>query len=220
MKVDQLHNDCDLESYTDAYEAFSRKCKSKIFSVSKTVKTYVALNLSTAYINAGNYQAAGEVLAGVRYFSKNRTGVMYQFFYHNNYFVYYIRTNHIHAAEETLGRMKLLMQSKKLRKKEKETFSAIYAEKKRLLQMEKGDYSDCQQVFEKAYKEADRTIGKVSYQYTLGKIYLHDGKIAEAEAAFTYAAENGGTSVYKKQALEQLEALGKPLFVPEEPNHG
>jgi len=200
-KVQTLQDDCDMEHYIAIVQTFSKK------NVDRTMQTFVGLTLSGAYLGIGDNAAAVAALSKIYYFPKNRAGATYEVAYHNSFFVYYLRIGDLPAAAQSLLYMDRALQNPKLRPADRDRWRNIYTEKQCLLHMAKEDYDGCEQVFEQAFQRAESAFVRVSAKYTLGKLYLHEGRTREAEEAFTYTATHGGTSVFQKWAAEQLAAL-------------
>jgi len=209
LKIDQLlTNECDVDTYVAIYEALSQR------RVNQTAKTYALLNLAAGYLFSGKKTEALHALSRIQSFPKNANRVTYEFSYHNFYFSYHLQTNDLPAATEALAQLENLLQNQKWKKSDQNHFWTVYLEKQCLLQMAKGNYEGCEQVFDLAYKRGESTLYKVVAKYTLAKIYLHDNRNAEAKEALTYVLTHGGSSRYTKSAREQLEAIGNPLFIP------
>ena len=211
LKLNKLRNNCDLEHYTTAYEAFAKKTSAKVFPLGKTTKTFIWLGLSTAYLTSGNNPAAFEALSAIKYFPKRRCKSIYELNYYNNFFVYHLQVNNIPAAIQSLTQMEQILQHGKLREPIRAQCAVIYVEKQCMLRMAKGNYDGCEAVFEQAFQRNENTLANVGAKYTLGKIYLHENRLREAKQAFEYVVTHGGSSRYPKEAAALLETLEQAL---------
>ncbi|MCL2563015.1 MAG: hypothetical protein FWE08_03155 [Oscillospiraceae bacterium] len=201
-KIDRrFWNDCDAENYVAIYEKFSQK------RLNKVVKTYVLLNLSAGYLAIGNSTEALRVLSAIKDFPKRKHKDMYEFVYHNNYCSYHLQTNDIPAATQSLAQMENSLQNHPLPDSVWEKYWDVYSEKRCLLHMANGNYDGSEQVFDLVYQKGESTLHRVSAKYTLAKIYLHYDRTAEAKEALEYVIEHGGTTRYKKQAIQLLEEM-------------
>jgi len=211
-KIAALHEDCDIENFLAICgQLYKRR-------TSKQSKTLASLNLSSAYLMIGDNSAAGRLLhdIGARGFSGHLTVAAYEFVYHNNCFMYYYITGDIPQAARVLGYMEYMLQNGKLPKVSANTFQDFCLRARYALNIENGNYDGAEQFFVEAFEKNKGAMSKVNSKYTLGKIYLHQGRLAEAERAFEYAVEFGGSSIYRARATERLEALGKTVCVPPE----
>ena len=204
-----MNHDCDFQKFIAINYNFLQK--NNIHRTTKKnkerVRTLLLLNLSVAYLNIGDNVSAGQMLSGVDYFSDNSSGAASKVVYYNNMFVYYLRINDIPSATQALEQMDAALQSSKLRKSDYDRYSTTYISKKHLVNMENGNYDGCEMHFSLMYNIESSILGKVSAKFTLGKIYLHDGKSIEAKQAFEYVINNGGTSYYVVKARDYLNQL-------------
>ena len=210
-KVNRLLHDCDVVNFLAINERFS-----KIKRPGKAVKAMVQLNLSTAYLNIGNDAAAVQVLYGVDLgrFPKGATGASFELVYHSNYFIYFLNAGDLTKAAYAIEQMQSILQNRKLPGAFKKFAPDLCRHQQHLLNMANGNYEGAELAFSLVYEKSEHKINRVAAKYALGKVYLHQGRIADAERAFEYAVEHGGSSVHRARAVEQLEALGKHVVCP------
>ena len=209
LKIYKLLDNCDLESFTAHCERMLKSCAKGTLKGDKSTIVTAMLNLSTAYLVSGNREAAVQVLSEMANFLNNRIEAMQVFLYHNNFFTYYLQDNDLSNAAQSLAQMEQALQSPRLLDEERNRLFNVYAEKQCLLKMANGSYDGSEQIFDLAYQRERSALAKVSAKYVLGRIYLHDGRTAEAKTAFEYVVEHGGTTIHKKKAVERLEAWGE-----------
>ncbi|MCL2857957.1 MAG: hypothetical protein FWE19_09670 [Oscillospiraceae bacterium] len=212
-KINQLMYDCDLESFLAISEGLAKR------RTEKTTNTLMLLNLAAAYIFTGNNTAAGRLLYGIdagRFTraAQTRLEAQCELIYHNNFFEYYYRFNDLTAAAQALEQMKRILQSSKLSRSARNTYSGFLLRQQHLLNIANGDYDNAEQVFDLAFEKGRHMLDRVSAKYTLGRIYLHQGKTIEAERAFAYAVMHGGSSIFKVSAAQRLNTLGKTVHLP------
>ena len=222
LQIDKLlTGDCDLIAYRDIWQTISMR------RLDRATQVYVRLNLSTAYLSIGDTESAERVLFSIpalvlaglpptvqaedQPFPRKRISATYEFCYHNNCCAYHLQTGDLLAAEQSLAQMERILQSGKLHKSHQGQFPSLYTTKQVLLRMAQGEYDGCEQFFTQAYQNAQNTLEKMTAQYTLGRIHLHQDQIPEAIDAFTYVINHGGSSVYKTKAIAYLETLGAPI---------
>ena len=211
--INSLWENHDFENFAAVYGKLSGNVKEK---GAKGAEIDILLPLSTAYLHCGNNTAAAQTLSKMNDFPKTREGTGVEFIYHNNWFVYYLRAEKLCLAEQTLAHMEAMLQNGEWDEADLALCSVLCTEKRSMLNMANGDYSDCEDVFDAKYEKATDAWDKVIAKYTLGKLYLHQNREAEAVEAFTYVAIHGGFSVYRQTAIEELEMLGKPVSIPAE----
>ncbi|MCL2843083.1 MAG: hypothetical protein FWE28_06405 [Oscillospiraceae bacterium] len=211
QRIHQLLYDCDVEGYLAIYETFLPKVVKR-----QPERMSVLLGLSTGYLVQGNHAVAGQMLAGAKYSPNNRTGAFDAVYTHGNFFSVYLRNGNILLAEQVLAQMEAALSHPKLREQDSNQFWPLYAEMQALLRMEQGDYKGAEQIFDLAYQRGQSVLSKVSTKYTLAGIYLHEGRADEAGEAFSYVAQHGGSTFYKKQADIYLATGELPTPAPSE----
>jgi len=211
-KIDRLlTDDCDLENYVAIYEMLAKK------RADGETESHVLLNLSTAYLTIGNIQAGGQILSILNHHPGTRSRSEFAFSYYNNVFAYSLQNGDISAATQSLEQMEHILKVGKFHAVRRDELVDAYVKMQYRLKMESGNYDGCEAIFALAFLKAENRFRKVYARYILGKIYLHYGKTTEAEEAFTYVVNYGGSSVYKRMAIEYLESLGISLPIqPEE----
>ena len=210
MKINKLHDDCDVENFLALTQELEKR------DVDKTSRTTVLLNLSTGYLMIGDNVTAGHLLydIGSKRFPKTQNGARQEFVYHNNGFAYCKNANDIPGAAQALERMGSILQNRKLPKSVRGTCHDFYLKQQCILNIANGNYDGAEELFIAACENDARLIDKVAAKYTLGKIYLHQGRQAEAALAFEYVIEHGGSTIFRMRAVERLEALGRHVCLP------
>ena len=206
-----MTNDCDFHKYIATMNDLLQK-NGKYNTTKRAInrtRTYLLLNLSTAFLNIGDNATVAQVLSDVNYFPNNRTGAKSKVVYYNNLCLYYLRIKDIPSAAQALEQMNTALQNGKLRPLTRERYLTFYTGKQFLLNMENGNYDGCKPYFNALYDKETSVLGKVSAKFTLGKIYLHENRTAEAKQAFEYVIANGGASYYANQAKEYLNQLAQ-----------
>ena len=208
-KINQLLQDCDLGNFLGIYQSLSKR------RANKANKAMVQLNLASAYINTGNDAAAGQVLYGInrKHFPKGRAGDLYEFVYHNNFFAYLLDTGDLTGAARALEQMGEIQQAREL-SAAKNPFPGLYEHQQYVLNVKNGIYEGAELFFSEAAEKHEHKINRVAAKYTLGKIYLHQGRPDQAALAFEYVIEHGGSTIYRVRAAERLEALGRFVCLP------
>ena len=211
-KINRLLYNCDVENFL----AVNQKIEQRERNKKRNEATLI--NLTSAHLMLGNYATAGQLLSDIRTesFQKTRIGAVNELIYHNNYFAYYINTGDLTSAAQALEQVERILQTRKLPKFYPEYCKDLHTRLQHLLKVESGNYDAAEELwfFAVVYAKNPRLVEKVSAKYVLGKIYLSQGQPDQAEKAFEYAVENGGSSIYRARAIEQLEALGKTDFPP------
>ena len=117
------------------------------------------------------------------------------------------------SAENALNDMRASLDNPKLKPKLKKALRTIYyttyTEKLFLLNMAKGDYGGAEQIFTVQYYREDTMYAKVKAVFTLGRIYLHEGRTKDAESAFQYVIEHGNKLSLVQEAKQRLDDIGK-----------
>ena len=208
-KVNQiLLNDCDPENCVKYFERFAKQRQYG------RMRKYVFLNLATGYFALGKNTEIILTLGKVGKIPKGKRGLIYRFSYNRTLFYYHLRVlDDIYAAEENFKEVENLLRHPKCNEKQKAEWAKQVEVMQYLLRMERGDFDDFEELIS-ILKEAESNWEKVGVNYTLGSLYLRLDKTTEAEEAFTYVALHGGTSIYQKLAVDELEKLGKEIQLP------
>lgn len=176
-------------------------------------RTDLLLELSTAYLNSEHKEVAKQLLDGIYYFPDNLTGVAERAVYYNNLCLYFLDMGDLASAENALNDMRASLDNPKLKPKLKNALRTIYyttyTEKLFLLNMAKGDYGGAEQIFTVQYYREDTMYAKVKAVFTLGRIYLHEGRTKDAESAFQYVIEHGNKLSLVQEAKQRLDDIGK-----------
>ena len=208
-KVDEVFkNDCDLESFVEIFEKFASKRQYK------SIRNYVFLCLALGYLALGKDTKLLLTLKKVGKIPNNRARLMNQFGYHQILCSYGLRVGDIPVAEAALNDMQQILSHPKWKEEQKKPYANAFAAMQCLIRMEQGDFDDCEIVFLQAAECAKDTWAQVVAKFSLGRIYLHENRIEVAAEAFSYVALYGGTSIYQKRAVKELEALGETPVIP------
>jgi len=200
---------CDVAGFVAFFEKFAAMRQYR------SMKNYVFLSLANGYLALGNNAGVIEALGKVGNIPKNKVRLINQFSYERIWCAYHLRIKDFSAAEIALGVMQQVLEDPKWKAKQKQTYTKIFTEMQCLFRMERGDFSGAEAVFRQALEQAETKWEQVLTKFTLSKIYLHEQRTDAAIEALTFVAAEGGSSIYRQQALEQLEALGKPLPTPQ-----
>ena len=212
-KLSKLHFDCDIENFRAAFEKIAQR------RLGATKKRAVHINLSAAYLQSGDNAAASQLLHGPIFKRASKTRRMsapQEFVYHNNLFALYHNTGDLDAAAQALGQMENVLQNRRMLGAVRKLYQEMLAPQRQMLNMAGGNYDGAEEIFMETFYKSEHRLHKVVAKLALGEIYLHLGKLAQAEQAFEYVVEHGGTSIYRAKATEQLEKLGKTVCLPPE----
>lgn len=201
--TNRLFEECDPPKLIEIME--------KKFGIKKgkPLRTDVLLELSTAYLNSEHKEVAKQLLDGVRYFPDNKVGAGRRVVYYNNLFLYFLDVRDLASAENVLNNMRASLDNPKLEKTVRNAYFTTYTEKLFLLNMAKGDYGGAEQIFAIQYYRADTMYAKVKAVFTLGRIYLHEGRMKDAESAFQYVIEHGNKLSLVQEAKQCLNEVGQ-----------
>ena len=209
-KFSEIHKllcDCDLDNYMACCQKLLR------MRTQKPIEAMMKLNVSNAYLISGHSADAIRMLESITadYFPRRLEGLCIEAAnmpcYYNILLAYYLQINDIAAASSILAKFEAALQNRRLRKTDMSLYTGLYMQKQFLLNMANGNYSECEHFFENVYAAANTTLEKVFAKYVLGRIYLHHSKAAQAKEAFEYAMAHGGSTIYRKEAIEYLSAL-------------
>ncbi len=199
-RIMEYMNNCECRRFIEETLKLS---KSK-----KYVNNIVSLNLSSAYINIGDFDMAMETLKTVPItFSKHPAVMVNEFIYFNNLFAAYCSVGDIEKAEAALNSMKIYIDSAELTEPHRSLCIKPYVDKQYKLNIEKGNFEGALEHFANMYNTENTLIGKVNYSYNLGLVYEHNGDTEKAKEYFGFAAEKGGDTAVAVKAKEKLSKI-------------
>ncbi len=199
-KIMEYMNNCQCRRFIEETLKLS---KSK-----RQVNEIVSLNLSSAYINIGDFDKAMETLKTVPItFSKRPAQMVNEFIYFNNLFAAYCSDGDIEKAEAALKSMKIYIDAAELTEPHRSMCIKPYIDKQYKLNIEKGNFDGALEHFTNMYNTENTLIGKVNYSYNLGLVYEHNGDTEKAKEYFEFAAEKGGDTAVVGKAKEKLSKI-------------
>jgi len=203
--VNILINDCDPEKFIINWLPLIKKTTHS--KIANNVNTFLFLNLSTGFLEAGKDEEMLNAIEGVNDFPNNRCGNSYRLFYYNNLFCYYMKIQDLKKAENWLWYMRDIMDHSKLTSQVRQQYDAIYVQKKCIFDMEQKNYDGAEQIMNSMFSNAKNELQRVSAKFMLGKIYLHDSQIEKAKGAFEYVVAHGNKLAKVDIAQGYLKSL-------------
>lgn len=188
-------------------EGYQKECGT--ISSASQIRFYNT-NLSAAYLTMGQWQAAKEALLGIPLPAKNSMFTTTTMVVKGNLCLCHLALGEMQEAKDCINW--LMEQAKSIRMKSASSTMPYKYENKALCLMyffniAQGCDEGAESYFTKTWRMETTLLGKVETQYHLGGLYLRRGALAEARAAFEYAAQNGGTTWYAGAAAAQLQQL-------------
>ena len=210
-QLDDLLHGCHLHKYVTICEKLLAEC-------GKKAKPHLLLRLSYAHLILGHDEEAFRLISMIKVekFPKNRIGIIGKINYYDRWRFYHLRKGDISAAEQSLLEIESLSKNRKLRQKDQEHMQNLCLATRFLINMESGNYDGSEQFFTLEYEKAQHPLSRVIVKYALAKIYLHQGRGADAKKAFEDVLNHEGISRYKKEAANYLQAMGTSVSLPPE----
>lgn len=201
--------ECRIEEFKNAWEGFQKQKPLFLFKQGRyNYDQAVKLNLSTAYMELGDSEKSLELLQSMPViFVNNASGANYKITYYNNLAAVYLRLHNVEQTEVMLKQMKECLEQSKLLKSRREIFERAYQVKKVLLAMEQGNYEGAESFWRENLKKEGNKLTKVCYHYYLADVYRHLGNEEGERDCLIFVADNGGDSMYAREAGRRLEFL-------------
>jgi len=203
-------DECDVETFVKVLEEVASVRPVRF----RNEEAFLFLGLSYGYLTLGKEAEASATLERIES-TPNDMNLTNRFYYYQNWFICNLRAGDTLAAEASLKKAQEVLEQSKWREKQKKAHMENFANMQCRLRMKQGDFDGCEAFFLQEKEAAQSKWGKVIANFELGKVYLHENRTKEAQEAFTYVALHGGNSIHQKWAMEQLEAVGKPVQAPQ-----
>lgn len=197
-----LTDECDPEKCVASYKTIIKQKNLK-----KSVVTFLLLSLSNALREAGKKEEAMKLLKGINNFPNNKFGNEYKAVYFSYLFSTYIENGELENASYALDNMKNTLKSSKLSEVSRQRYYNVYIQRQSLLKIKKGNFDGAEDIFKLMFEVAKNNYERVSAKLTLGIIYLHYGKQAEAKEAFEFVVSNGNKLSKVDEAKGYLETI-------------
>lgn len=200
---DPLLDACNFHEYIDLHNSLLQRKSNKM------AKAFLLLNLSTGYSCIGDNAATKQVLDSIEIEGNSASAVAQKICYFNNLALYYLQVNDVENAVHALEEMKNALQNKKLSEKARSANQFVYSNCQTLINMHNGNYYGAEEFYRRAFEQEVRIYRKVSESYSLGRIYMHYGRLGEAKDAFKYVTANGGDTFYVASAHNSLDRISE-----------
>ena len=200
LKINELMFDCKANEYVAAYEKLLKN------PVSKKMRVFINLSLATGYIFLGDTKRLKQALdrIDIEFLERTRSGIGSAVGYYNHYILYYLLIGDTANAEDCLDRMKRAYISLNIAPLSKASYDDSYMNKRIRINIAKGEFDGAETHYKLLLETEKQKATKVVINYTLGKVYTHYGRTAEAKAAFSYCVEHGGDTIYVSKSKEKL----------------
>lgn len=201
--------ECRVEDFKNVWEGFQKQNPFFLFKQGRyNYDQAIKLNLSTAYLDLGNPEKGLELLQSMPVvFVNNASGATYKITYYNNLVALYLRLHDVEQTETMLEQMKECLEHSKFLKSNRKMFERAYQIKKVLLAMEQGNYEGAEGFFQENLKREGPKLTKVYNHYYLAEVYHHFGNEEGERNCLAFVADNGGDSIYAREAGKRLEFL-------------
>ncbi len=198
-KKGKLIQDCRAADFV----AHGEKAFPKI--TSKHFRNLYCINLFVAYLDLDQPQKAVEYLMQVdTYFPDNLNGKIQEHAWYYNRCAYCMETGDLEQAERQLQLAEAVLSSEKLPARVKESLFLVNQTQRQEMKLMRGDYAGAEEYFSGLWLTEKRLRSKVFIQYTLAKIYRHNGETEKAREAALYVIYNGGQTRFVQRAQDLL----------------
>ena len=200
-----LFEECEPKKFTEKYEKFIPKMVEALIP-------YMRLKLCNGYLAAGETAAAKKTVDMARWFPRNKTNnALFRLEYFGNLVEYNRLVEDWAAADERLGQMKEILadSTNGMKQKSRDDFRRIYDFQQYAANIARDKFDGAEEFFLTAFDTEKTKLSKVAAKCSLGKVYLHFNKTAEAKAALEYVIANGNTTRYVEEAKELLEHINE-----------
>ena len=198
-----LNDECNTKDFIAFYEKALEKENINY------LRSYILLNLSAGYLSSGDFAAGKQILDMVSRIPDTKDGASHTVCFFNNLAVYYIRTNELDYAENTLKNLNEALKNPKLDTKYYVRYERLYSFGNVVINVARGNYNGAEDYLNMLFDKDKTLLMKVSAKYYLGDLYVRLGDPEKAASAFEYVLQNGNDTYYAQRASEYL---GKPLI--------
>lgn len=194
-----LNSNCSPEAFIIETQAMLNKDTTK--------KRPLDILRLTIYLSKGHYaagrfqEALDELMKAAGRFPVHASRMMIAQFFHN-LFLIYVELDRLDMARGALGRM--VAAAHKLKGKTGRLFKQRFIEGIYLIRVATGVYENAENVFMNSFKNAQTNYERVTAAFSLGRVYEHLNKDAEAKDAFEHVVEHGQQLYIAKLAAERL----------------
>lgn len=204
-RVDKLlekYNNCQIAEYIEAYEGLLERDNKH--------NDVLVFNLSAGYISSGQFEKSEYLLSTVKF--ENKKGAMAvtpKAMYFNNLCALYTELGNKQLAQKYFEELQKLIYTPKIKFPLNAAISYLCSTKKIEIEMMTASPEIRLKYCKILLVTADTMLKKVSVEYELGRAYEDLDDTEKAIEHYSYAATNGGSSIYCKKAKERLKELDK-----------
>ncbi len=188
-----LNKDCDPVKFINAYFPLTQK-----YAPYK-VKALTLLNLTSGYINSGDFIQAKNVLNSI---DVQRINFAETVQYYNLWTVIFIDEGRIKDAENSLNYTSQYIRNKKLNKRLSHFLLEQYNTNAARINIANNHFIGAEETLNNLFNSAECQLNKVRLKYYLAMLYNKQNRNNEAVSALQYVAENGGTLYIALKARE------------------
>lgn len=192
---------CDIKSAIRIDEALLRKQGPH---KDLTARTFLLINLASAYLLSGNVLMAKKKLDAVPAFKKTKDDFLNNVSYHLVLFNYFSQIGEIQKAKAQLEDVEYLLEKGRFSNKLKMMYDNELYYRQMLLKVFEGKGIESEEYFSRIDELSEDTLSKVRTQFTLGEIYYLSGRLSEARRSFEYVVSNGGDTYFVGEAVGYL----------------
>ena len=199
-----LTETCDPQSCVAEYEKILPKS-------TRDMKTYLLMELGSAYLAAGDAEKAWEYLEQVTSFpQRGGRSASYRFVHQSYMLSYSVLTDDLESGGDWLNKMRgILDDSVGIGESVKATLNDHYNTQSHVFNIANGEFEGAETVFLEDFNTGTKKLSKVAAQSRLGKVYLHFDRRDEAKAALEYVIANGNKTRYVEEAKELLGLINQ-----------